>query len=213
MKKEELVNLRRLLNQELDRRNRSNCLLYAYSVKKFLELNGLKIDEWQVDDRWLIIQDFLKTFKITETNGIFVCIGNYRAAWNVDFHVTEFYDEPLSFHDDRGEYLLFKDIESEDVLTGFSNDWINYLYDNRMSSEKDLSYDEFFKKRFPNKLLASTLIQSHITLNPCNNSINNNGYNKVRKLFFETAIDEGQSAAKKLILSKYPIISKYPIMR
>lgn len=57
-----------------------------------------------------------------------------------------------------------------------------------------------------NRLLTSELRQKYTILNPYNSSKNQNGYEEVRKDFFETAITKGQPSAKKLILSKYPLM-------
>ncbi len=57
-----------------------------------------------------------------------------------------------------------------------------------------------------NRLLTSELMKKYIILNPYNSSKKENGYEEVRKDFFETAIAKGQSSAKKLILSKYPLM-------
>ena len=82
MKKIELIKLKRLLNQEKDRRNRINELLSNDLILEFLSLNNLNINRLQSDDNWLILEEVLKEFEITESNGILVCTGSYLTGEN-----------------------------------------------------------------------------------------------------------------------------------
>lgn len=46
-------------------------------------------------------------------------------------------------------------------------------------------------------------MEKYTILNPYNSSKNNNGFMEVQNDFFTTAVEKGQSKAKKLVLSKY----------
>ena len=76
MTRKELIDLRRLLENEKNRRLRINELLQSEEVIEFLKLKG--IEEKPVDiGEWLILRKILEKFEITSTNGIYVCTGTY----------------------------------------------------------------------------------------------------------------------------------------
>ena len=70
MKREELIKLKKMYNQELERRTRINQLLKEDNVLEYLKLNGIKLERMQIEDTWSIIKELLKNIEITETNSI-----------------------------------------------------------------------------------------------------------------------------------------------
>ena len=78
MKREELIKLKKMFNQELERRTRINQLLQENNVLEYLKLNGINPERLQIEDKWNIIKELLKNIDITETNGILVYTNNYR---------------------------------------------------------------------------------------------------------------------------------------
>lgn len=83
MKKSELIILKKRLNEELERINRINELKNNDLIKEFIKLNDLNINELDTNDKWKILNDLLEKIEIKESNGILVCIGNYRIAYSV----------------------------------------------------------------------------------------------------------------------------------
>ena len=70
MKREELIKLKKMYNQELERRTRINQLLKKDNVLEYLKLNGINLERMQIEDTWSIIKELLKNIEITETNSI-----------------------------------------------------------------------------------------------------------------------------------------------
>ena len=70
MKREELIKLKKMYNQELERRIRINQLLKEDNVLEYLKLNGINLERMQIEDMWSIIKELLKNIEITETNSI-----------------------------------------------------------------------------------------------------------------------------------------------
>ena len=91
MNKSELIKLKKLLQQETDKRNRINELLSNNLIQEFLSLNELNINELQVDDKWLILNELLKEFQITESNGILVCTNSYLTECDICYQETNYY--------------------------------------------------------------------------------------------------------------------------
>lgn len=206
MKREELVRLKRMLNKELERRTKSNLLLQEELVKKYLELNGINAERLQTDDIWPILKEILTGFEITETNGILVCIGAFITDCKITYEDTDYFQRQVPFNYEMPEYMIFKDIETLTNYRGYCDKNIEYLYIQRSSYYQDLSFYEYFQRIHSNGKLVSELLQNNIILNPYNGNEIHNNFGEVRKDFFETAIVKGQPAAKKLILSKYPIM-------
>ena len=77
MKREELIKLKKMYNQELERRIRINQLLKEDNVLEYLKLNGINLERMQIEDMWSIIKELLKNIEITETNSILVHTSNY----------------------------------------------------------------------------------------------------------------------------------------
>ena len=212
MKREELIKLKKMYNQELERRTRINQLLKKDNVLEYLKLNGINLERMQIEDTWSIIKELLKNIEITETNSILVHTSNYMLECKMCYEETDYYRIAVSFNDNKTEYQTFRNIETGKIYTSCSDDYVKNEFDNNNYSyyfpdknESNITLSEFCHK-FYNRVLTSELRQKYTILNPYNSSKNQNGYEEVRKNFFETAITKGQTSAKKLILSKYPLM-------
>lgn len=212
MKREELIKLKKMYNQELERRTRINQLLKEDNVLEYLKLNGINLERMQIEDTWSIIKELLKNIEITETNSILVHTSNYMLECKMCYEETDYYRIAVSFNDNKTEYQTFRNIETGKIYTSCSDDYVKNEFDNNNYSyyfpdknESNITLSEFCHK-FYNHVLTSELRQKYTILNPYNSSKNQNGYEEVRKNFFETVITKGQTSAKKLILSKYPLM-------
>lgn len=212
MKREELIKLKKMYNQELERRTRINQLLKEDNVLEYLKLNGINLERMQIEATWSIIKELLKNIEITETNSILVHTSNYMLECKMCYEETDYYRIAVSFNDNKTEYQTFRNIETGKIYTSCSDDYVKNEFDNNNYSyyfpdknESNITLSEFCHK-FYNRVLTSELRQKYTILNPYNSSKNQNGYEEVRKDFFETAITKGQTSAKKLILSKYPLM-------
>ena len=212
MKREELIKLKKMYNQELERRTRINQLLKEDNVLEYLKLNGINLERMQIEDTWSIIKELLKNIEITETNSILVHTSNYMLECKMCYEETDYYRITVPFNDNKTEYQTFRNIETGKIYTSCSDDYVKNEFDNNNHSyyfpdknESNITLSEFCHK-FYNRVLTSELRQKYTILNPYNSSKNQNGYEEVRKDFFETAITKGQTSAKKLILSKYPLM-------
>ena len=214
MKREELIKLKKMYNQELERRIRINQLLKEDNVLEYLKLNGINLERMQIEDMWSIIKELLKNIEITETNSILVHTSNYMLECKMCYEETDYYRITVPFNDNKTEYQTFRNIETGKIYASCSDDYVKNEFDNNNYSyyfpdknESNITLSEFCHK-FYNRVLTSELRQKCIILNPYNSSKNQNGYEEVRKDFFETAITKGQTSAKKLILSKYPLMKQ-----
>ena len=210
MKREELIKLKKMYNQELERRTRINQLLKEDNVLEYLKLNGINIERMQIEDTWSIIKELLKNIEITETNSILVHTSNYMLECKICYEETDYYRLPVPLNDNNTEYQTFRNIETGKIYTSCSDDYVKSEFDSndykyRFPNKPNMTLNEFCLE-LHNRLLTSELRQKYTILNPYNSSKNQNGYEEVRKDFFETAITKGQPIAKKLILSKYPLM-------
>jgi len=212
VKREELIKLKKMYNQELERRTRINQLLKEDNVLEYLKLNGMNLERMQIEDTWSIIKELLKNIEITETNSILVHTSNYMLECKICYEETDYYRFPVPFNDNKTEYQTFRNIETGKIYTSCSDNYVKNEFDNNNYSyyfpdknESNITLSEFCHK-LHNRVLTSELRQKYTILNPYNSSKNQNGYEEVRKDFFETAITKGQTSAKKLILSKYPLM-------
>ena len=210
MKREELIKLKKMYNQELERRTRINQLLKEDNVLEYLKINGINIERMQIEDTWSIIKELLKNIEITETNSILVHTSNYMLECKICYEETDYYRLPVPLNDNNTEYQTFRNIETGKIYTSCSDDYVKSEFDSndykyRFPNKPNMTLNEFCLE-LHNRLLTSELRQKYTILNPYNSSKNQNGYEEVRKDFFETAITKGQPIAKKLILSKYPLM-------
>ena len=180
MKSNELTRLRKLVDNEIKKRERINSLLQEELVKEYLKLK--RLDNKKVNSKNIkeIIEQVLEDFKITKTNGIYVCTSAWVTDCRICYEETYYSNSNVEIDAEYAESKTYSDIELG-----------NYIYaslegsdDYRIPSIKDFE-------------------REHIVLNPTNSSVNKNDFEKVRMEFFETAIKEGQTKSKNKILSKY----------
>ena len=182
MKKDELIKLKELVNDEVNRRKRVNELLKNELVKEYLELNKIRSSELDSNNINEIINNILSTYTITKTNGIYVCTSAYYIDYHVCYEETESYAKHVPINSSDAAYRIYTDIESGE----------------RKQAAKDS------KNSFLIQTITTDFEKENIVLNPYNTSKNNNGYREVRMDFFTNAINYGQTKSKKLLLEKYP---------
>ena len=124
MKKSELIKLKKLLQQEITRRNRVNELLSNDLIKEFLTLNNLDIQKFSIEDKWPILEELFKEFEITESNRILVCIKNYIIQCNICYQETSYDTKEVPFDNEYIQYQLFKDIETGKIHTAYTDKYI-----------------------------------------------------------------------------------------
>jgi inorganic pyrophosphatase/exopolyphosphatase len=182
LQRSELIKLRKLVKEELDKRERIKELLKSDLLSEYLSLTGeekTSITNETLED---IIERVLKTFKITKTNGIYVCTSAYYVDCKICYEDTEYYTYSVDIDNKFAEYKTYNDIENDRLITAV----------------REKEYDRPLIKDFE---------RNNIVLNPYNKEANNNGYKEVRNEFFKNAIKYGEAKSKKLILSKYPRIN------
>ena len=205
MKRTELIKLKKLLQKEIAKRDRINGLLSNNLIQEFISLNNLNIQELPIDNKWSILEELLKEFEITESNGILVCVGSFITDCSICYQETNYYSREVSFDNEYIEYQQFQDIETSKIHTAYCDGYIQREVDeeNQYYPRMKITPSEFCHKRY-GRYLTSELKEKYTLLNPYNSSKNGNGFKEVRKDFFTTAIEKGQSKAKQLVLTKYP---------
>ena len=145
-----------------------------------MKLKGIN-EQSLIIDEWSIIEKILEDYKLTETNGIYVCTGAFYEDCDICYQETTYYTRSTDLFSELAEYRIYRDIESGIARKAFLKS---------SSMEKSI-------------VLANQFEQENIVLNPYGTSKNKNGYNEVRKTFFIEAIKNGQPKAKQLILKQY----------
>lgn len=206
MKKSELIKLKKILQKEIARRDRINELLSNNLIQEFMLLNNLNVQDLPIDDKWIILEELLKEFEITESNGILVCVGSFITDCSICYQETNCYSREVSFDNEYIEYQQFQDIETSKIHTAYCDSYIHreVYEENKYYPRMKITPSEFCHKRYGR--LTSELKEKYTLLNPYNSSKNGNGFKEVRKDFFITAIEKGQPKAKQLVLTKYPQI-------
>ena len=178
MKKGELVKLRKIIKEEIKRREEMNRLITNEYVIKYLNLIGESTDEKNIEDIRGMLVDILRNFKVSETNGIYVC----TKAFDRDSHAPKvYYGTPERFS--SMDYKCYKDIESgEEIET-------NLVYG---------PYIDIFERRHTVLNPYNAAYDDKV--------IRENGYEEVRLDFFEESYRKGQSKAVQMVLKKYPRI-------
>lgn len=180
MKRNELVCLKKTLKYEKERILRINELLQNENVIEFLKLKEIDKQVLTIDE-WEIIKKILEDYKLTQTNGIYVCTGAFYEDCNICYQETTYYTRAVDLFSELALYRSYRDIESGVVKHAY------------------LDATEIGKS----VVLAKDFEQENIVLNPYGTNKNKNGYDEVRKTFFIEAIKNGQPKAKQLILNRY----------
>lgn len=181
MTRKELIDLRRLLENEKNRILRINELLEREDVIEFLKLKGIDENKLDATNEWAILREILEKFEITSTNGIYVCVGTYCTDCYISYEDTNWYTKEVDFDSKEREYRMYQDIEDGRIKKAY--------------------FEQPLYKR-PVEL-AMHFERDNIVLNPYNTNKGSNGYYEVKEMFFTTAIKSGQAKAKKLVLSKF----------
>ena len=181
MTRKELIDLRRLLENEKNRRLRINELLEREDVIEFLKLKVIDENKLDATNEWAILREILEKFEITSTNGIYVCTGTYNIDCRICYEETNWYTEDVDFDSKEREYRIYEDIEDGRIKKAYFE---QQLYGRPVE-------------------LAMHFERDNVVLNPYNTNKGSNGYYEVREMFFTSAIKSGQAKAKKLVLSKF----------
>jgi hypothetical protein len=125
-----------------------------------------------------VIKEILDSYKISKTNGIYVCTKAYYFDPHVVYQDLVCTTVDVDIDSKCAERRIYYDIESGALERAFKeeNNFYPTFHD----------FEDF-----------------NIVLNPYNTSKDKNGYEEVRMDFFENAIKYGQAKSKKLLLSKY----------
>lgn len=218
MTKDELTKLRHLVLEETNRRNESNNLLkikevedfvnliqenylslfsneYPEVIRKFmvyienknieryLELSRDHLGEVLSTDPWSILKPYLDKHRIEQTNGIYVCTGYYANVEKTIYTEEEIFSIPFNrFYSCANLFREYKNIENKIKVKA-----------------------PVFKR---DGIATSNFEDNNIVLNPYNKADQENGFEEVRRLFFNTSLEKGQEEAKKLVLSRYPQLNK-----
>ncbi len=179
MKKNELILLKKLLDDELNRRKRINEILDNEILIEYSMLTDTNFEKMDINEI-SVIRKILENFNITNTNKIYVCTRAYETRCNICYQETDYYDVDLDINSSKAEYKIYRDIESNKSVLGSKEP-------NDYGSE-----------------IISEFEKNNIVLNPYNTSKDKNGYSEVRLEFFNNSIKYGQIKSKNLILKKYP---------
>ena len=180
MKREELIYLKKRLQEEKEKRDKIKNLLQQDNVKELISLIEISPDLFIKED-YELLKIILKNYKITNTNNIYVATKALVINWG---HSYETYIDSFAFG--NGIYTngsrIYTNIEDKSIIKA----WINTYSDDN------------------NRIITTEFERENIVLNPYNTSVNENGFEEVRQEFFENAIKYGQAKSKKLLLRKYP---------
>ena len=184
MLKSELMELRKMYQNELERRSELLKLIQTKEVQDYLKLSGEKspiIKEIEVSK---IIEEYLKKYKIKQTNEIYVCTE------------AVYYTTDCSWGGQTSRITIYPEIDSKEAIDRkYKNIENGITISATTNSERVNLYASY---------LCSDFEQSHIILNPYNTNENDNSYEEVKHMFFENAIKYSQEHSLKLLLQKYP---------
>lgn len=182
MKRNELIELRELVSNEIKRRERIKELLKNNLIQEYLRITNTKFEELDDSNIKEILEHILPTFTITKTNGIYVCTGAYYIDCDICYEETNYYTRNVDINSSNAKFRIYTDIEN--------NKWQKAVRD----KEDKIRYNYPFFNEFE---------LNNIVLNPYNTNNDGNGYQEVRLEFFENALEYGQTKSKRKILEKY----------
>lgn len=181
MKKSELVLLKKLVKEEIARRQKINQYLADQNVLEYLSLIGQSTEKKDLENVREMIMEILKNFEVKDSNGIYVC----TKAFDQDSRAPiRYYGEP----DSRCsyDYKCYKDIETKEEI---ETDWVY-----------GPNIDVFER---------SHIVLNPFNASYDDKTIRDNGYEDVRLDFFEESYKNGQDKAVRLVLKKYPRIGSF----
>jgi hypothetical protein len=181
MKKNELINLRRLVKAEIERRQRINQYLDNEVVLEYLRFIGEDTNKKNLENIRGMLKGILRNFEVKETNGIYVCTKAYDEDNSAPIL---YYCRPDSKY--GAFYKSYVDIESrEEVST-------RTIYGPSISD---------FER--------SHIVLNPYNASYRDEKIEANGYEDVRLDFFEECYKSSQYEAVQKVLKKYPRIGSY----
>ena len=183
MKRNELIQLKELVTEEVKRRERIEKLLESDLIQEYIKITNTKVNKLDSKNIREILKQILLSYSITKTNEIYVCTSAYYLDYDIIYQDTIYHQKYVEMNSHRATHKIYTDIESGE----------------KISATKEL--DANGKGQ-----LILNFEQNNIVLNPYNTYQNWNGYYEVKFDFFETAIKDGQAKAKRLVLTKYPRI-------
>ena len=77
MKRNELIELRELVSNEIKRRERIKNLLKNNLIQEYLRITSTEYKDLDESNITEILEQILSSFEITQTNGIYVCTSAY----------------------------------------------------------------------------------------------------------------------------------------
>ena len=90
MRRNELILLKELVNEEISRRKRIKELLKNELVREYLVITGTNEAELDVNNISEILSNILPSFTVTKTNGIYVCTRAWYSECRILYEDTEY---------------------------------------------------------------------------------------------------------------------------
>ena len=178
MLKSELIELKKIYQEEIEKRNKINYLLQNKEVIEYLKLCKLLPPEIEIKDIYEIIKPYLNQINISKTNEIYVCTGAFINSFTPNLEPMH-----LSINYTYADFRTYKNIENGHTIKAFTDKKLIKKY----KCESCIQFE-----------------QKNIILNPYNKYLYDNGYEEIRKMFFENSIKYSQEQSLKLLLQKYP---------
>ena len=190
MLKSELIKLRKLYQEQVDKNNTINQLLHTKEVASFIKLTNIDVNQFTNLDISNIIKNILTNFSFKQTNGILVCTSAYYIDDDICYEETSKRVVNTSINSPYAQIKNYFDIESGKGIRA-------YRPIEGVNNYGDRDYYSPY---------VADIEKDYIVLNPYDTSLNQNGYKEVREFFFTNAMEFGQAKAKKKLLEKYPRI-------
>lgn len=172
----EQTKLRKLINEEIEKRRKINQYLDNEDILRYLKLVEESTQKKDLENIKEMLIEILKDFKVTDSNGIYVCTKAYDEDKCAPIY---YYFKPKS----SADYKCYKDIETQKEI---KTDWVY-----------GPSITDFEK---------SHIVLNPYNASWEDEDIKENGYQDVRLDFFEETYKHGQEKAMQKILKKYPRI-------
>jgi hypothetical protein len=182
MKREELIQLKELIEEEKKRREDIQKLQLKQDVMDYLALLGKEGVELDPNDIIDIVKSIFSDFKVTNTNGIYVCTDAHSVDSQVTYEGTEFYS-------------LRQPINAKNVVRRFYKNIEDDKYVKASKDKHDIACGLYVD--------MNQFESTNTVLNPYNDQLHENGFDEVRANFVSSAISKDQTEAKRRLLSMY----------
>lgn len=191
MTSNDIQKIKERLTAERERIQRLNSSLQDPQVKEYLKLKGIKEKTVYTIDEWQVISEFLKGYETEDPTNIYVCTGATLTECDICYQETNYYERKCSIYDPYLEYREYKNIETGAYVKAYY----------------DIRYVRPYARKYAK--LISDFEKDVIVLHPCKTDDPDNGYEQVRKYYFETALKYGEEVAEDMVLRKYPKVLPY----